>query len=1204
MNQSYKSFIALCIFLLTVTFAQAQLTAWGYKDPIKIQEVSGTQKLNYQVLVTVNTQALISAGRMQSTGNDIRFAKDCNGSVLYEYFIESGINTTTTQIWVLIDTLAPNSTRIINMFYGNSTAPVASSFDNTFPPSTRLVVTAGSITLSGVNSYTWFEIATGATVIVGPNSPFQVTARRIKIMGTLDGNGAGFLGGASATDGSGPGFGNTSTGNFGTFGGGGASYGGTGGAGGGPNTTNYSQTGIPGVMYGTLSTDSINMGSGGGGGATPGGAGGAGITLIGDVINITGTVRANGAAGTATNLNGGGGGGSGGGIRIKGNRVTFAGTLSANGGTGGGGAYSGGGGGGGRLKIFSDAFISNTGLTMVNGGSVGSQNTSGIIPGLPGSAGTTSTGTWLSKVPVVTFVPHVAITASPSSICSGANVTITASTGFSNYNFLRNNVSVQNGSSNTYSSTTFQNGTTIKVLATYASGCIDTSNVVTITVNPNPVISVSPLNPTVCTGGSVTLNASQSTSVGTGTITNTSTTYPSPYGNWYWGARHQFLITASELAAAGLTAGPITNLAFDVSSVNGAPVHQNFEIKMGATSLTSLTSFQSGLTTVMTPVNHQPVVGWNTHTFTTPFNWNGISNIIVETCFNNTSYIYNASVRQSTTTFTSTIYYRADQNGVCGNNSLTGSLMQRPNIKFAGTMSSPPSFSWTPGGSLSNSSIANPIATPSSTTTYTVTATSLSGCTGTSTVTVTVNPLPTITSTPANPTICGNGSAIITAGGGSTYTWGPSTGLSATTGMTVTANPTVTTTYTITGTNSNGCSDTSTFTVTVDPLPTVTVSPSAPTMCANSTTTLTASGANTYAWSPSNDLSSPTGTTVTAWPSVTTTYTITGTSTGGCVSSTTVTITVDPSPTVLVTPSATTICSNTSAPLLASGANTYLWSPSGSLSSSTGAGVTASPTVTTTYTILGMNTFGCMDTATVTVTVDPIPNANAGNDVWICIGDNTTLNATGGTQYSWSPATNLSSTSVANPIANPTVTTSYTVTVTNGSCSATDVVVVSVNPAPAMPIVTQNGNVLTSSSGVTYQWYMNGSPIPGETNQSYSITQSGNYAVCITDANGCLACSAPMNVILSSVESFGAGSFNVFPNPNNGQFEMTFDLIVMDDYTIELTNSLGQLIYSEQLNNFSGSYAKQIDVREHGAGIYVMVLRNSNTHSVRRVIIH
>jgi hypothetical protein len=75
--------------------------------------------------------------------------------------------------------------------------------------------------------------------------------------------------------------------------------------------------------------------------------------------------------------------------------------------------------------------------------------------------------------------------------------------------------------------------------------------------------------------------------IGNGTITNNTTDYPAPYGNWYWGARHQFLILASELQAAGLNAGPISSLAFQVASTNGE-FYDYIDIALNHTTLTSL----------------------------------------------------------------------------------------------------------------------------------------------------------------------------------------------------------------------------------------------------------------------------------------------------------------------------------------------------------------------------------------------------------------------------------------------------------------------------------------------------------------------------------------------------------------------------------------------------------------------------------------
>ena len=75
--------------------------------------------------------------------------------------------------------------------------------------------------------------------------------------------------------------------------------------------------------------------------------------------------------------------------------------------------------------------------------------------------------------------------------------------------------------------------------------------------------------------------------IGNGIITNGNTEYPAPYGNWYWGARHQFLILASEMQAAGLSAGPINSLSFQVAGTNGE-FYDYIDIALNHTPLTSL----------------------------------------------------------------------------------------------------------------------------------------------------------------------------------------------------------------------------------------------------------------------------------------------------------------------------------------------------------------------------------------------------------------------------------------------------------------------------------------------------------------------------------------------------------------------------------------------------------------------------------------
>ncbi len=178
------------------------------------------------------------------------------------------------------------------------------------------------------------------------------------------------------------------------------------------------------------------------------------------------------------------------------------------------------------------------------------------------------------------------------------------------------------------------------------------------------------------------------TIVGTGTNVNTTTTYPTPYGQWYNGSKEQYLILASELVALGVQPGPIQSLGFNlVSAYTGTPMN-NYTIKIGSSALSALTtSFVNGLTTVYTSTTPlTPTVGWNQYTFSTPFVWDGVSNIVVENCFDNypNGYTTNGVVYNSTTSFNSCLYYYSDGGGVCPYATGTTSTL-RPNMRLMST---------------------------------------------------------------------------------------------------------------------------------------------------------------------------------------------------------------------------------------------------------------------------------------------------------------------------------------------------------------------------------------------------------------------------------------------------------------------------------------------------------------------------------------
>jgi len=137
----------LVLFLFVFNLiVYSQPSGWTHYQLFNVTEHSGALITNYQLKLTVNTQVLISGGQMDITGKDIRFGKTLSGATLFNYWIESGINTANTIIWVKIDSLPANSTRPLYWFYGNPSATAVSAVTGTFfgPNSANDSVVVGS----------------------------------------------------------------------------------------------------------------------------------------------------------------------------------------------------------------------------------------------------------------------------------------------------------------------------------------------------------------------------------------------------------------------------------------------------------------------------------------------------------------------------------------------------------------------------------------------------------------------------------------------------------------------------------------------------------------------------------------------------------------------------------------------------------------------------------------------------------------------------------------------------------------------------------------------------------------------------------------------------------------------------------------------------------------------------------------------------
>jgi hypothetical protein len=238
-------------------------------------------------------------------------------------------------------------------------------------------------------------------------------------------------------------------------------------------------------------------------------------------------------------------------------------------------------------------------------------------------------------------------------------------------------------------------------------------------------------------------------------------------------------------------------------------------------------------------------------------------------------------------------------------------------------------------------------------------------CVDSATLTVTVNPQPTVKIRP-DTSVCAGSPVQLWASGGTTYQWSPTNGLDDAKSPTPIARPTAPTRYRVTVTTEYGCFDTASVFVGFG---SIKISAAGDTsMCVGGTATLTTSGAESYAWRNTITNESFTGSTINVTPTQTTRYVVVGTS-GACVDSTSVLVTISPSITVTVSAD-TTICEGGSVRMVASGADTYEWTPSTWLDDARSVTPTSRPPSSISYRVRGTSN-GCWAEATVSITVIP-----------------------------------------------------------------------------------------------------------------------------------------------------------------------------------------------------------------------------------------
>jgi gliding motility-associated-like protein len=317
--------------------------------------------------------------------------------------------------------------------------------------------------------------------------------------------------------------------------------------------------------------------------------------------------------------------------------------------------------------------------------------------------------------------------------------------------------------------------------------------------------------------------------------------------------------------------------------------------------------------------------------------------------------------------------------------------------------------------------------------TYTITVTDAINCQGTTTVTITEPVVLTASILASSDALCNgtsSGSAEATASGGTapyTYLWSNN-------GTTALQSTLPAGTYFVVVTDTNGCADSATVTIAEPPAITLSAQATVASCVgeAQGAASVTASGGippYSYAWN-----SNPVQTTSSATNLPAGNYIASVTDSNGCVVSTSVTILAHPQPSVDAGDDVTYCYGKDQLTLHAMGALSYLWSPPMGLSCTACPDPVADPTATTTYTVVGTDNNGCTGSDNILVTVITKELTSVGEDKDICSGESTQLFATGGIQYSWSPAENMNDNALFNPTVTPTQTTTYTVTVRQNDC--------------------------------------------------------------------------------------------------------------------------------------------------------------------------
>ena len=567
-----------------------------------------------------------------------------------------------------------------------------------------------------------------------------------------------------------------------------------------------------------------------------------------------------------------------------------------------------------------------------------------------------------------------------------------------------------------------------------------------------------------------------------------------------------------------------------------------------------------------------------------------------------------------------TYTYIAGDGTLCPDSTIVVVTITTPQIQFAGdqticagdttqiTASGGTQYFWSPATDISDPAIADPLFYTASSATYTLTVTDGGGCTADAPLDITVFTLPTANAG-ADESLC-NGAAVPIGGtptgpSGASFQWSPATDLDDANAANPSASPSSTTIYSVLITDNNQCSATDTITIAVFQLPALEAGSDVP-LCTNSSVQLNATGTGSFVWSPATGLSSTTIANPVASPTSTTTYTVVLTDANGCSSTDGLTVTVNDLP-IVDAGTDPWLCEGSSVGLIGSGSGTAAWSPAGSLNDPTSLTPLATPPATTTYTLTITDANNCSSNDAVTVSVGNDPPIDAGSGASICGGTPVTLGGSptsvSGSSFLWTPAAGLDDPTSANPIATPTSTTTYVLTVSNDTCTSTAAVTITINAlgqagftARFEPGCETLRGFLTDAStdAVTWNWDLgNGTTSADQDPQVFlPYGNASTVTLVITDVLGCADSYSQTFTMADYNELVDVAIPNVFtPNGDgkNDVFTLDSDALLGPCTSMEVMNRWGQKVFVSLGNNITWD-GRNFSGETCAAGTYFYVI--------------